>query len=272
MIMQSKSNRTIQILLAIGLTAGVLGGLLGIGGGAFIVPALVFFLAFDQHKAHGTSLAVVLVLSLSSVITYSLHQRVDLLLSAEIAFGGVIGALIGGTIVQKIKNKALRRMFSFFLVAAGIKMALDGLAMINGLCPAEHAGGYVTSGLVLGSLLLALGAGLLTGFLSAILGVGGGIVMVPMLTMFLHLPQTQAQGVSLAAMMPIAFTGALKHHKLGNVEFRVARWIAAGAVVGAIAGSTAANTLNPGHLKLAFGAFLIIMAGLMAAKRKGRPV
>lgn len=266
--MAPTTNRTVLILLGIGLTAGVLGGLLGIGGGAFVVPALVFFLAFNQHRAHGTSLAVVLALSLSSVITYSFHHRVDLLLAAEIAVGGVVGAMIGGTVVQKIKNVALRRMFSIFLCAAGVKMSLDGYKMLHDAYLAGgHCANIVPMGFCAAGVLLALGTGVVTGFISALLGVGGGIVMVPMLTMLLCLPQQQAQGVSLAAMMPIAFTGMLKHAKLGNVDFRVAKWIAVGAVIGAVAGSTLANTLNPGHLKVAFGVFLIIMAALMAAKK-----
>jgi uncharacterized membrane protein YfcA len=262
------SHRTVRILLGMGLVAGVLGGLLGIGGGAFIVPALVFFLAFDQHKAHGTSLAVVLALSLSSVITYSFHHRVDVALAVEIAVGGVVGALIGGSIVQQIKSKALRRMFSLFLIAAGLKMGLDGYKMLH---DAYLAGGHMATivpmGFCLGGVMIALGTGVLTGFLSSLLGVGGGIVMVPMLTMLLHFPQQQAQGVSLAAMMPISFTGMLKHNKLGNVDFRVAQYVAVGAVVGAVVGSTLANALNPGDLKIAFGVFITIMAALMAAKK-----
>lgn len=256
-------KRTIGILLVIGLTAGVLGGLLGIGGGVFIVPALVFFLAFSQHRAQGTSLAIVLALSLSSVIAYSYYQSVNLLVAGEIAIGGVLGAMIGGTIVAKIKNKQLRRLFSLFMVAAAIKMIYDGCMGHTG-----HAGAVaLVSGLSLSGALLGLGTGLLAGFLSSLLGVGGGIVMVPMITMFLGFSQQQAQGISLAAMMPIAFTGMLKHHKLGNVEFKVATWVTLGAVVGAVIGSKLAHILNGGTLKLAFGIFLIVMAGLMAAKK-----
>lgn len=257
-------KRTIGILLGIGLTAGVLGGLLGIGGGVFIVPALVFFLAFSQHRAQGTSLAIVLALSLSSVITYSYHHSVNLLIAGEIAAGGVVGAMIGGTIVAKIKNKQLRRLFSLFMVAAAVKMIYDGCMGHTG-----HAGtaALVGTGLTLSGALLGLGTGLLAGFLSSLLGVGGGIVMVPMITMFLGFSQQQAQGISLAAMMPIAFTGMLKHHKLGNVEFSVAAWVAPGAVVGAVIGSKLANIMDGNTLKLAFGIFLIVMAGLMAAKK-----
>jgi len=256
----NRTNRTIAILLGIGLTAGILGGLLGIGGGVFIVPALVFFLAFEQHRAHGTSLAVVIALSSVGAITYFAHGNVDLLFAAGIAVGGMVGAIVGGGIVQHIKSSALRRMFCVFLVATGAKMIYDG-------CAIKHAAvlhAAVFSGT---PILLAVGAGVLTGVLSALLGVGGGIIMVPVLTVLLHFPQPAAQGTSLAAMLPIAFTGVLKHGKLGNVDRRVAFWIGLGAAIGALAGSQLANVLHPCALKLTFGIFLVIMAALMAAKK-----
>ncbi|NLN75364.1 MAG: sulfite exporter TauE/SafE family protein [Armatimonadetes bacterium] len=260
--------RTAVILVSIGLFSGALGGLLGLGGGAFVVPALVFFLAFDQHRAHGTSLAIVLAMSISGVIVYSFHHYIDLLLALEIAIGGIAGALVGGGIVNRIKSRVLRRMFSIFLLAAGIKMSVDGYKMLHYVL---LDGGHTTTALAAtqgAGILLALGAGVLTGFLSSLLGVGGGIVMVPMLTMMLHLPQQQAQGISLAAMMPIAFTGMLKHHSLGNVDLRVAKWASLGAVTGAIVGASIANCLDPGRLKIAFGVFVVAMAAFMAAKRK----
>lgn len=257
------SNRTIALLIGIGLIAGVLGGLLGIGGGAFVVPVLVFLLAFSRQKAHGVSLAVVLALSIAGVAVYSMHRCVSLLPAIEIALGSVIGAMLGVFVAQAVRSVALRRTLSISIVAVGVKMAWDGFTMAHVL----HSGGGPAS--ITGGLWV-IGAGVVAGLVSALLGVGTGIVMVPMLTVFLHFPQQEAQGVSLAAMMPIAFAGMLKHSKLGNVDFRVAEWIAFGAVIGAIAGAAVANALHPGHLKLAFGAFLVMVAALTAAKKKPR--
>ena len=255
-----KTNRTAALLLGLGVITGVLGGLLGIGGGVFIVPALVFFLAFEQHRAHGTSLAVVIALSFVGVITYFKHGNVDLVFAAGIAIGGMAGAVCGGSIVQHIKSMVLRRMFCFFLIATGVKMICDG-------CVIKHAVVAHVAVLSAGTALIAVGAGLLTGVLSALLGVGGGIVMIPVLTMLLHFEQHAAQGTSLAAMLPIAFTGMLKHNKLGNVDHRVVCWVGLGAAAGALVGSQLANTLHPSALKLTFGIFLVIMAALMAAKK-----
>jgi len=254
-------ERTIAILLGIGFTAGLLGGLLGIGGGALIVPALVFFLLFDQHRAHGTSLAVVIMLSLVSVAGYYWHGNVDFLFALGLAVGGMIGAIIGGSIVQKIKSRALRRLFSLFLVISGVKMLWDA-SMGHAAAGTVHIAQFTLT-----CALIATGAGILTGCLSSLLGVGGGIVMVPVLTVLFRLPQATAQGTSLAAMLPIACTGMLKHRSLGNVDIRVAKWVALGAAIGAIIGATLANILNPSTLKLIFGIFIIVMAVLMAAKK-----
>jgi len=243
-----------------GFAAGAMGGLLGIGGGVLIVPALVFFLAFDQHRAHGTSLAIVIMLSLVGVVTYFSHHNVDLLFSAGIAVGGMVGAVIGGCIVQHIKSTALRRMFCMLLIATAVRMIYDAIAARHCVMPNPvHFSPHTA--------LLAAGTGVLTGLVSSILGVGGGVVMVPMLTLLLGFGQTLAQGTSLAAMLPIAVTGMLKHRALGNVDGRAAAWMGSGAAVGASAGSHFANVMQGCHLKLIFGVFLAVMAVLMAAKR-----
>lgn len=260
-IVKSKRTRTIYILMTIGLTAGVLGGLLGIGGGALVVPSLVFFLAFSQHKAHGTSLAVVVFLSLTSVLSYASHGYINWLLAAEMAVGGVIGATLGGRIVGALKGKVLRRIFACFLILVGIKMIADGIT--GGQMAASQMAWHADK---LAWSAAALGTGILTGFLSAILGIGGGLIMVPSMVMLLGVPQHTAQGVSLAAMLPTAFTGSLIHRKLGNVESRVAWWIGCGAVPGALFGAYLAKSLDAQALKLGFGVFLMLMAVLMALK------
>ena len=262
--MVKKTHRTIMMLLGLGVAEGVVGGLLGIGGGALVVPALVFLVKLDQHRAHGTSLLAALLLAASGAVTYSVQGNVKWIPALEIAAGGVCGAMLGARAAGAVKARALRRVFSLFIVVVGIRMIL-------GACGVEvesHRASdlALTNGVFVGALV-AVGVGVLTGFVSALLGVGGGMIMVPALVILLCTRQQLAQGISLAAMLPTVFTGMLMHRGMGNVDFRVGGLVGTGAILGAFLGGTAAAGLSTSTLQLAFGAFLLIMAALMALKK-----
>ena len=250
-------------MFGLGLVAGVLGGLLGIGGGTLVVPGLVIFFGFNQHRAHGTSLLIALILAASGVFTYYRHGDVNLVIAFEIAVGGVIGAVIGARVANLMRGKMLRKVFSIFLVVIGIRMAIAGL---HTGAAAHKAAPLFMNDAILGALTV-IGVGLLTGFMSALLGIGGGLVMVPALTILLCVPQKMAHGISLAAMMPTAFTGMLMHRAKGNVDFTVGKWVGLGSALGAISGATLAVNLDASILKIIFGVFLILMAVLMAIKK-----
>lgn len=248
-----------------GLVAGVLGGLLGIGGGALIVPGLVFFLNFDQHRAHGTSLVAALMLSVAGVATYFHHGYVDIVLSIEIAAGGVVGAVIGANVANAINGRSLRRVFSVFIVIVGIRMMLGGC--LGWDMDRAGAGSVIVDGPIVNALVV-IGTGVLTGFMSGLLGIGGGMVMIPALVILLCVSQKAAQGVSLAAILPTAFTGMLMHRGMGNVDFRVGKWVGLGAALGAFAGASVAAGVETKALKIIFGVFLLVMAALMAVRKK----
>lgn len=254
----------ILLLIVLGLIAGIAGGLLGIGGGALVVPGLVFLLNFNQHRAHGTSLAAVLAMSTAGTLTYWHHGHIDWLLTIEVAAGGMAGAMIGARIVGAIKSRTLQLMFCAFLALAGGRMIVAGLA--------QGANGVNTACIhyTLASVMFAVLIGVASGMLSAILGVGGGVVMVPAMVLLLCVPQKTAQGVSLAAIAPIAFTGMLAHRAMGNVDSRAAVWVGLGGLAGAVTGATAMSGLASSALKLAFGAFLIIMSAMLVLKRQNK--
>ena len=264
----SRQQRVVLILAGMGATAGVLGGLLGIGGGVLIVPGLVFFLNLDQHRAHGTSLVSALLLATSGILTYSFEGVVDWRVywpvAMEITVGGVVGAMIGARVAKAIDAKALRRVFSLFIVFIGIRMIWEAW---HGGVQAQHLA--FMDNAVVGAAAI-VGLGLLAGFLSALLGIGGGLIMVPALVILLCAKQQLAQAMSLAAMIPTAFTGMLMHRAMGNVDLRAGLCVGAGAVVGAVAGARLAANMPSGTLQLVFGVFLFAMAGLMAVKSNGR--
>jgi hypothetical protein len=114
------------ILLGVGLGAGVLAGMFGIGGGVIIVPALVTLLKFDQKEAVGTSLAALLPpVSLGAVISYYNEGLLDIVVAACVAAGLVGGSVIGARIALGLSSVTVKRMYGLFLLFVGLRFILQ---------------------------------------------------------------------------------------------------------------------------------------------------
>src|SRR2546427_9036425 len=103
---------------------------------------------------------------------------------------------------------------------------------------------------------------------SGLLGVGGGIVMIPALVFLLGRDQHLAQGVSLAVIIPVSVSGALIHHKRGNVIPALALWLSVGGAIGATVAGNAVQRFNSESLRTMFGVFLVVMGVTMVARRR----
>ena len=120
--------QAVIILILIGLAAGVLSGLVGVGGGIILVPALVYFLNYNQHQAQGTSLGVltfpVTILAFLSYYRDCLNTGapIDLKVILIIAAGFIVGGLLGSSIAVKIDQTTLKKIFALILFYTGIKM------------------------------------------------------------------------------------------------------------------------------------------------------
>ena len=109
--------------LGVGILAGILAGLVGIGGGLVIVPMLVYFFHLDQHTAQGTSLAILLPPSgLFAFLAYYKAGHVDLKLAGLIIVGIFLGGYLGGEWAQRLSGVELRRVFAVVMILAGINM------------------------------------------------------------------------------------------------------------------------------------------------------
>lgn len=116
---------TLLILLVVGLAAGILSGIVGIGGGIVIVPALVYFLGFSQKMAQGTSLAILLLpIGLLGVIQFYKAGYVDIKVTAVIAVAFFIGSYFGSRIALTVPQETLKKVFAVLLVLVAIKMLL----------------------------------------------------------------------------------------------------------------------------------------------------
>ncbi len=199
------------IYLSIGAFAGVLAGLLGVGGGLVIVPVLAFVftgLGFAgdsiMHLAVGTSLATIVLTSISSVRAH--HRRGAVLWSVfwRLMPGIVLGAWLGAAIAHSLPSPDLRLVFGVFELVVATQMGF-------GLKPAPHRGLPAAAGMGL--------AGGVIGTISAIIGVGGGTLTVPFLA-WCNVAMRNAVATSAACGLPIAVAG--------TVGFVVAGWGEAG--------------------------------------------
>jgi uncharacterized membrane protein YfcA len=117
------ATHIIVMLLLIGLAAGMLSGLIGVGGGIIIVPALIFFLGFNQHEAQGTSLGLLLLpIGILAVYNYYNKGYIDVKYVLIMAIGFLIGGFLGSKMALTISELALKRIFAAILFYTAFKM------------------------------------------------------------------------------------------------------------------------------------------------------
>jgi len=123
---------TIIILLTIGSAAGILAGLFGVGGGVIIVPALILVLGFSEHKATGTSLAVLLPpIGIAAFVEYYRHQNVDIPAALIIAAAAIIGAWLGALMANRLSAPMLRLAFGVFVMTMGIYLVYGAIKRLG---------------------------------------------------------------------------------------------------------------------------------------------
>jgi len=108
----------------LGIITGLANGLFGSGGGTLVVPGMERFLGVEQHKAHATAIAVILPLSVISVVIYFKGVEADWPMILWISAGGVVGGFIGAGLLNKISGTMLHKIFGAFMLAAAVRMIL----------------------------------------------------------------------------------------------------------------------------------------------------
>lgn len=248
-------KKTRGLYLGIGAAAGFFGGMVGLGGGIVMVPMLTGVAGFSQRRAHGTSLAALVFTGMAGAATYALSGAVDLVAAGTLAATAVISAGAGARSAHHLPADKLKRYFGFFqLVIAALLLAKPWL--IQGGVPGVWM-----------KIFWLLAAGAVTGYLSGMMGVGGGSIMVPAMVLLAGMEQHVAQGSALLAMVPAGIAGAMAHHRLGNVEAGTLWWLLPGIVAGTFAGGMAAAAINADWLRGLFACVLVYMGAHYATTR-----
>jgi uncharacterized protein len=234
----------------IGLMAGFFGGLVGLGGGAIMIPLLVRFYKFSQHQAHGTSLMALVFTGLTGAFTYYLNGSVDVVAGLTLAASAIITARFGALYAHALPEWQLKRAFGGFLIC--VSLLLLSKPLMSHLALLAH---HPVTGWAKVAILLASGAA--AGFIAGMMGVGGGAIMVPAMVLLIGFNQYTAQGSALLAMVPAGSMGAYTHWRLGNAVPGVLLGLIPGIFLGTYCGGSLAHLLSEATLRLIFAGVLI---------------
>ena len=248
-------RRELAIALGGGFVVSLAAGMFGVGGGVLLVPLLVLVLRRSQHVAHATSLVAILFASVSGGTRFAFDDAVAWPAAAILAVAAVAGAQAGARVLPKLTDSFLRRLFGGVLLAVAIRFVAFG----SGAAETGHSAPDLTTGVIAGLVLV----GLFIGVASAVLGVGGGVLLVPILVLAFGFGQHIAEGTSLVVVVPTAISGAIAHHRNGYTDWSLGGVLGITGVVGGALGATFALGLDPDLLGRLFGALLGLVSLLM---------
>ncbi|MFW2374390.1 MAG: sulfite exporter TauE/SafE family protein [Gammaproteobacteria bacterium] len=253
----------VLILIGMGAIAGTLAGLLGIGGGIIIVPVLA--LVFDHqgisadvlmHVSIGTSLATIVITSMSSIRAHQQHQAIHWSIFRSITPAIMFGALLGAIVAKFISGNDLRLIFGIFMLFVAAQMIFGNTTRPHRQLP-KTMGMFIT------------GTGI--GAMSSLMGVGGGSMSVPFLT-WCNISIRHAVATSAAIGLPIAVAGVtgfiitgwgVEHRPVGSLGFvNIPAFlsIVVASTLFAPLGARIAHRISPKRLRLFFGYFLLILS------------
>jgi len=241
----------------IGLVAGFLKALLGIGGGVILVPALVLVSGIAQKEAHAMSLWYVIPTSLLAALLYASRGElaIPLIEVGVMVAAALLGAPLAAPLVKRIKHLHLRQIFG--VAVFGMAGIMIWRAFAGDLGPAVGPGA--------GRYVVLVGTGFAAGFLSTLLGIGGGVVVVPALVLLAGFGQKVAQGMSLAYVVPVALFSALLYrvHIKVRVAPRKVSCLVGGGLLGATVGAELVTRTSNQALGIIFGCALTLIGVIL---------
>jgi len=243
-------------LILLGLAAGYLSGLFGVGGGIIVVPTLVL-MGLDQRRAAGSSIAAILPTAVIGATSYGIAGHVDWIAGVVLAVGIILGTQLGSYLLARLPYSVLFWILIVFM--AGVIVSL-WVAIPNRGDTISIDGPAVAGLLVVGTF---------TGVLSGLLGVGGGIVVVPALILLFGAGDLVAKGTSLLVMIPGSLSGTLGNVRRGNFDLRIATGVGLAACLASPLGLLTATAITPLASNIAFSILVCAVATQLIFKHAG---
>jgi len=233
------------LLVLIGAIGGVLSGAFGVGGGIIMVPLLTIVAGLDHRRASATSLVAIIPAGIVGTVTYGLTGHVDLVAALLIAAGGVAGTFIGTRLLHRLSIGWLRWLFIGLLVLVAVRLFLE--------IPARSGVIALTPVSIPGLVIL----GLVMGIASGLFGIGGGVIVVPILVALFGAGDLLAKGTSLLAIIPGAVTGTVRNARAGLVDVIDGTIVGVTAAIASFGGVAIASALSPQLASILFAVLLL---------------
>lgn len=246
--------------LIIGGLIGFTGGVLGIGGGLLAIPLLAVFLGMDQQMAQGTALIMVIPAVLIALRHYNRHARLDL---QAVAIGGATSLYftwLGAGLALGLDPTLLRRIYAVFILCIALYYFYQNIRPR----PARPGASVLSDKKPHRMWFVALGA--LAGIVGGIFGIGGSILVVPLLTAGLRYTQTGAQGLAMSMVLPSSAVALATYSWHGQVDWLVGVPLAFGSVFMVPYGVKLAHSLPEPRLKMIFAYMLLVIMMMLLYK------
>ena len=247
----------IAAAIGLGLVIGALVGLLGGGGSVLAVPALVYVVGQPLPQAVATSLLVVGITAVIALLPRLLAGQIAWRIALVFGAAGAATAFAGAAVNRLLPDEVVLAIFAVLMVAAGVRMLQDKPAT-GAACATDH--GTVNWRRCLPR---TIAGGLVVGFLTGLLGVGGGFLIIPVLVIVLGLPMTTAIGTSLVIVAVNSAAGFAAHASDAPIDIPITVGFTGAAVIAALVAGRLGAHLDTGRLKRWFAWLVFAVAALV---------
>jgi len=253
------------VLIVCGLGVGALASMLGVGGGVILVPVLIIGFGLSPLTAPGTTLVAAFFVAMASLVPYYRQKprpvipKAGLLLAMTSVPGSLLGVWLRGTLQDE---ETLRLVFAVILMPIALRMLFAKRRDKADF--ASEVSSFNLSRIPQVRIGYSLIGSLCAGILSGLLGIGGGVLMVPILNMMMGLPMHAAVATSMLTMVFTATSGTVMNYLVGEIQVYYALTISLGMIIGAQFGPRLACRINAVRLKQYFGVLLVLPLVQMA--------
>lgn len=234
-------------LVPLGVAAGILGSMIGLGGGIIVVPVLTF-LGFPHTLAASNSLFAAFSNSVASVFSYSRQKRIDYDTGLKLGLLSVPGTVLGALVSVEVTPEIFKIMFAMLLIASGVYIFLrksirPKVKVLN------HA-----------MMILIIAASFFAGIVSSLFGVGGGTIFVPLMAVIMAMTVKRAAPTSQFILFFASLSGIIAHSLLGHPDFLQSAYLAIGAFIGGMIGARLSLEISERYLRIMISAVIFVAA------------